>query len=42
MAYENGEVSRGAKAAPPAADALDASSNGVQDPAPASGVELVS
>ena len=42
VAHENGEASRGAKAAPSALDVLDASSNGVQDPAPASGVELVS
>ena len=42
MAHENGEVSRGAKTAPSAEDARDATSNGVQDPAPAGGVELVS
>ena len=42
VAHKDGEVSKGAKPAPSAEDALDASSNGVQDPAPAGDNEPVS
>ena len=42
VTHQNGEVSGSAKAAPSAEHALAASSNGVQDPASASDVKLVS